>query len=102
VKFIKFKATPDSVLLEFIQARTGEFHFERDIQVTRLEKVHVQLKRSVQFDIVPALERAIGDGLDLVLRYEPPAGHVPGQDNAAYTQGERLSDSWDAPNYFDY
>ncbi|KAJ7340874.1 hypothetical protein DFH08DRAFT_245881 [Mycena albidolilacea] len=101
VKFVKFKATPDSVLLEFIQARTGEFHFERDIQVTRLEKVHVQLKRSIQVDIVPALERVIGDGLDLILRYEPPAVHVPGQGNAAYTQGERLSDSWDAPDFSD-
>jgi len=92
VKFLGFNATPDSVLLAFVRART-ESHF---IKVSHLSSVRAQFWRPRQMDIVPALHQAIANGLDLSLLYAPPiVDDSPSQDNLAYTTGgEALWHHW--------
>ncbi|KAF7337045.1 hypothetical protein MVEN_02141600 [Mycena venus] len=98
VNFTHFNSTSDSTLLDFIQARTGTDF----AGVARLAKVHVQFKREMQVDIVPALQQAICEGLELSLHYlhKPNSIYSPSQENFPYTKGEMLSDSWGTSSEF--
>jgi hypothetical protein len=92
LKLFHLHHTSDKVLLAFIEARTGS-HFAG---IAQLSKVYVHSLRPMSVDIVSALQPAIADGLDITLRYtDPPPKILPSQENAAYTRGELLSDTWE-------
>ncbi|KAJ6561729.1 hypothetical protein B0H19DRAFT_1142455 [Mycena capillaripes] len=99
VNFIRFDATSDTMLLKFIQART-ESHFPG---ISQLSKVHVHFSRPVQVDIVPELQLAVDDGLDLSLTYPAPSpGYSPlYQILAPPAAGELLWPSW-IPFYYGF
>ncbi|KAF7337044.1 hypothetical protein MVEN_02141500 [Mycena venus] len=91
-EFVQFSVTHDSTLLEFIRSRTGSDF----AHIARLSRVHIQFKRPMYFDVVPALHDAIANGLDLSLRYEHPlpSRYSPSEEIAAHSTGEVLSDYW--------
>ncbi|KAJ7153644.1 hypothetical protein C8R46DRAFT_1119459 [Mycena filopes] len=94
VNFRKFRGLSDTALLEFIWARTENARFAGS---TRLLKVHAQFNRPMQVDIGPELQRALANGLDLVLEYEaaPYIVYSPSLDSLAHVaDGELLSDHW--------
>ncbi|KAJ7767209.1 hypothetical protein B0H16DRAFT_1366522 [Mycena metata] len=91
LEFTQFSGSPDQLLLEFIRART-ECHFP---EITQLSKVHGSFQRLMTADILPALQGAITDGLDLSLRYNPsPVFYSASHENTTYADGELLSDNW--------
>ncbi|KAJ7755575.1 hypothetical protein B0H16DRAFT_717519 [Mycena metata] len=91
LEFTQFNGFPDRLLLQFIRARV-QSHFP---EIAQLSKVHGSFQRPMTADILPALQGAIADGLDLSLQYSPsPVGYSASQQNLTYTNGELLSDGW--------
>ncbi|KAJ7755580.1 hypothetical protein B0H16DRAFT_1372103 [Mycena metata] len=91
LEFTQFDGFPDQLLLQFIRAR-AESHFP---EIAQLSKVHGSFQRPMTTDILPALQQAIADGLDLSLQYRPREVYYSvSQANVTHAYGELLSDEW--------
>ncbi|KAJ7025719.1 hypothetical protein C8F04DRAFT_127710 [Mycena alexandri] len=78
VEFTNFTGFSDDMVLEFIRART-ESQFAG---VARLQKFHADFNRPKLLDVTTALQQAVADGLDLILRYfDDRVKYSPAQDN---------------------
>ncbi|KAJ7168690.1 hypothetical protein C8R46DRAFT_1092348 [Mycena filopes] len=91
LRFAKLESFPDPLLLEFVRART-EYRYPG---IAPLVKVQGHFTRPMMMDVLPALQQAIADGLDISLRYGTLESYSSSEGNIAHAlDGERFSDSW--------
>ncbi|KAJ6457530.1 hypothetical protein C8R47DRAFT_170014 [Mycena vitilis] len=89
VQLLGFQAASDEAVLQFVLSRTTA----KIDAVARLAHLEVVFHRSMSFDIMPQLEDAIADGLDISIQYLPPGPPNQGRNAMKYSPLEGTSDS---------